>query len=134
MWDAFKWGSGAEMQYLRTFAFSIGTRYQDLVPLADLVSPNKTRDILTYEGWAYCARTADKNIYLAYFERGCPRSQIRGARLNSTYRAQWYNPRNGTWTNVGDGKVVSSKIGIIRLPALPDEWDWGLKLEYEGGK
>jgi hypothetical protein len=123
------------MKYLRTFAFSIGARYQELVPLADLVSPNKTRDILTYEGWAYCARTPDKNIFLAYFERGCPPSQIRGARLNSIYHAQWYNPRNGTWTDVGkDGKVVSSKIGIIRLPALPDEWDWGLKLTYEAAK
>ena len=66
-------------------------------PLADLVSPNKTHDIRCYEGWAYCARTPDKNIFLAYFEKGCPRSQIRGARLNSLYRAQWFDPRNGTW-------------------------------------
>ena len=33
MWDAFQWRSGAEMQYLKTFAFSIGRRYQELVPL-----------------------------------------------------------------------------------------------------
>ena len=33
---------------------------------------------------------------------------------------------------VGDGKVSSSKIGIIRLPHLPDDTDWGLKLIYEG--
>ena len=43
MWDAFQWNSAAQMQYLRTFALSIGKRYQELVPIADLVSPNKTR-------------------------------------------------------------------------------------------
>jgi hypothetical protein len=132
MWDAFQWRSGSETQYLRTFAFSIGRRYQELVPLADLVSPNKTHDILSYEGWAYCARTPDKNIFLAYFEKGCPASQIRGARLNSSYRAQWFDPRDGTWSEVGDGRVHSSKIGIIELPSFPADTDWGLKLIYEG--
>jgi hypothetical protein len=131
MWDAFLWRSGAEMQYLRTFAFSIGRRYQELVPNADLVSPDKTQVILGYEGWSYCARTDDREIFLAYFERGCPQPQIRGAKLNSVYRAEWFNPRDGTWQDVGDGKVMSSKIGIINLPNLPNEEDWGLKLVYE---
>ena len=131
MWDAFQWRSGAEMQYLRTFAFSIGKRYQELVPLTDLVSPNRTKETLTYEGWAYCARTIDKQLFLVYFEKGCPASQIRGARLNSVYRAQWFNPRDGSWKNVGSGKLVANKIGIIRLPDFPDESDWGLQLIYE---
>ena len=92
MWDAFQWNSASQMQHLRAFAFSIGKRYQELVPLADLVSPNKTHDIRSYEGWAYCARTPDKNIFLAYFEKGCPRSQLRGAKLNSLYRARVVRP------------------------------------------
>ena len=130
-WDAFQWKSGAEMQYLRTFAFSVGKRYQELVPMADLVSPNKTSETLNYEGWAYCARTVDKEIFLAYFEVGCLKSQIRGAKLNSVYRAQWFNPRDGTWSDVGNGKLVANKIGIIRLPDFPDKSDWGLRLIYE---
>ena len=132
MWDAFQWRSGAEVQFLRTFAFSLGRRYQELVPLADLVSPNKTHELLSYDGWAYCARTPDKDIFLAYFEKGCPKSQIRGAKLNSLYRAQWFNPRDGTWSDAGDGKVRASKIGIIALPDFPGDTDWGLKLVYEG--
>jgi hypothetical protein len=132
MWDAFQWRSGAEMQYLRAFAFSIGRRYQDLVPLADLVSPDKTHVTLGYEGWAYCARTDDKQIYLAFFEKGCPPSQIRGARLNSVYRAQWFNPREGTWLEAGTGKLVANKIGIIVLPDFPGDADWGLRLIYDG--
>jgi hypothetical protein len=132
MWDAFQWRSGAEVQYLRAFAFSIGRRYQDLVPLADLVSPNKTPELLSYDGWAYCARTDDKEIFLAYFENGCPKSQIRGAKLNSLYRAQWFNPRDGSWLDAGDGKLRADKIGTIAVPDFPEKTDWGLRLIYEG--
>ncbi len=133
MWEAFLWPSGAEMHYLRDFAFSIGNRYQELVPLADLVSPDKTHDILSYEGWAYCARTPDRKIFLAYFEKGCPRSEIRGAMLNSFYKAEWFDPRNGTWKDAGNGRLESSEIGIIELPDFPEDIDWGLKLVYDGG-
>jgi hypothetical protein len=132
MWEAFQWGSGAEMQYLKTFAFSIGKRYQELIPIADLVSPNKTNITLSYEGWAYCSRTEDKQVFLAYFEKGCPKSQIRGARLNSQYKAQWFNPRNGNWIDADGGKLVANKIGIIVLPDFPGDEDWGLQLIYEG--
>ena len=120
------------MQYLRTFAFSIGRHFQELVPDADLVSPNKTHETLSYEGWAYCARTPDQEIFLAYFEKGCPRSQIRGARLDSMYRAEWFDPREGTWRNAGGGTLRSSRIGIVMLPDFPDDADWGLRLKYEG--
>lgn len=98
--------------------------------MADLVSPNKTADVRAYEGWAYSARTPDKTIFLAYFEKGCPRSQIRGAKLNATYRAEWYDPRTGTWQNAGQGTLRSSVIGIIALPDFPSDADWGLRLTY----
>lgn len=134
MWDAFQWKSASEMQYLKTFAFSIGKRYQDLVPTVDLVTPNKNYDLLSFEGWAYCARTDDKTIFLIYFEKGCPQAQARGARLNSVYYAKWFNPRNGSWMNAGDGILVSGKTGIIKLPPVPDNTDWGLKLVYKGAR
>jgi hypothetical protein len=132
MWDAFKWNSGAQMKYLRTFAFSIGKRYQDLVPDEDLAVPSKTHIVKGYEGWAYAARTADKDIFLAYFEKGCPKSLIRGARVMSMYRAQWFDPRDGTWRDVGDGTVKASNIGEIQLPDFPSDLDWGLSLTYSG--
>ena len=132
MWDAFQWLSGSEMKYLHDFAFSIGKRYQELVPDANLVSPDKDHELLSYEGWAYAARTPDKNVFLVYFEKACPRSQIRGAKLNSWYRAQWFNPRDGTWSDVGNGRVRSDPIGIIQLPEFPGDIDWGLRLTYEG--
>jgi len=128
MWDAFRWRSAAQMQHLRTFAFSIGKRYQELEPNADLVSPNKTADLRSYEGWAYCARTPDRSIFMAYFEKGCPRAQVRGARLNATYRAEWFDPGEGTWRSVGNGTLRSNAVGILVLPDFPDDSDWGLRL------
>jgi hypothetical protein len=130
MWDAFQWTSGSQMQYLRSFAFSAGKRYQDLEPIADLVSPNKTSVVRGYEGWAYCARTPDRKLFLAYFERGCPRSQVRGARLNTAYRADWFDPRNGSWREAGS--LRSGPTGIINLPDFPGDDDWGLRLSLDG--
>ncbi|HVU34366.1 MAG TPA: DUF4038 domain-containing protein [Opitutaceae bacterium] len=130
MWDAFQWRSGGQMQYLRTFAFSIGPNYQQLEPLPDLITPDKSGPALGYEGWAYCARTPDKRIFLAYFETGCPRAKLRGALLNSRYSAQWFDPRDGTWRPAVE--VEANKIGIITLPPYPGAGDWGLKLIYAG--
>ena len=128
MWDAFQWNSAAQMKHLRTFAFSIGNRYQELVPDEDLVVPNKTYIVKGYEGWAYAARTPDKGVFLAYFEKGCPRSLVRGARLSSAYRAQWFDPRQGAWIDVGS--LQSNNIGEIQLPEFPGDADWGLRLTY----
>jgi|SRR5579871_337303 len=132
MWDAFQWRSGAEMQHLRTFAFTIGRHFQELVPDADLVSPNKTHITHGYEGWAYCARTPEKNLFLAYFEKGCPRSQIRGARPSGMYRAQWFDPRAGTLRDAGNGMLFSNSSGVVYLPEFPGDADWGLRLVYTG--
>ncbi|HXY40870.1 MAG TPA: DUF4038 domain-containing protein [Vicinamibacteria bacterium] len=130
MWEAFQWRSGAQMQHLRTFALSIGRLYQQLVPMADLVSPNKSHDTLSYEGWAYCARTSDKDVFLLYFEKGVPPANVRGARLNSLYRAQWFDPREGTWSDAGE--LAADEIGILTLPPLPGDTDWALRLVYAG--
>jgi hypothetical protein len=132
MWDAFQWSSAEQMRHLRTFAFSIGKRYQELVPDADLVSPNKTHVLKSYEGWAYCARTPDKDIFLLYFEQGCPRSQVRGARPEELYRAEWFDPRAGVWHGVSSGTLRSNSIGIIALPDFPGDTDWGLRLISSG--
>jgi hypothetical protein len=127
MWDAFQWLSGAEVKYLREFAFSIGRRYEELEPDADLVMPHEDYDVKSYEGWAYCARTRDKRIFLVYFEKRMPKAQIRGALLNTEYGVSWFDPRNGLWKDAG--LVRSSATGTIDVPDYPTGEDWGLKLE-----
>lgn len=131
LWEAMQWSSGAEMQYLGKFALSIGKDYQQLEPLSDLVSPNKTSDILAYEGWAYCSRTPDKNNFLLFFEKNyAHEAEVRGAKLSAFYNAEWFNPRSGEWSVFEDSVVTSDNTGIIKLPSLPDKLDWGLKLVY----
>jgi hypothetical protein len=132
MWDAFKWNSANQMKYLRSFVFSIGKRYQELVPDHDFVDPSQTQNVKSYEGWAYASRTPDKAIFLIYFEKGCIRSRIRGAREVAMYQAKWFNPQDGSWSPVGDGALKSDISGEIALPDFPSEMDWGLSLTYQG--
>ncbi len=129
MWQAFQWNSANLMQYLKTFALCEGRRYQDLVPDANLVSPSETHLTKGFTGWAYCARTPDQTFFLAYFEKDCPdRSMIRGALPNTTYEAEWFDPRTGRWSKAGDGRLKANVWGWVVLPDFPSNDDWGLKL------
>jgi hypothetical protein len=127
MWDAFRWISGANMTYLPRFVTSEGRRYEDLAP-DDYVVPSRTPNTKAYEGWAYAARTPDRSFFLAYFEKGCPQSRIRGAEPEASYRSRWFNPRTGNWIDLGTGTLKANNIGEIALPVFPDEEDWGVSL------
>lgn len=77
------------------------------------------------------ARTPDQNIFLVYFEKGCPKSLVRGSRVVSLYRVQWFDPRQGTWSDAGNGILKANNIGEIELPDFPSDADWGLSLVYQ---
>ena len=129
MWQAFQWNSANQMRYLRDFAFSEGRRYQDLVPDANLVEPSETHVAKGFLGWAYGARTPDRGLFLAYFEKDCPnQGVIRGALPRGAYRARWFDPRTGRWLPAGDGTVHANVWGQITLPDFPSDDDWALKL------
>jgi hypothetical protein len=131
MWDALRWNSGMQMKYLSEFILSCGKRYQDLVP-DQFVVPSQTHTVKGYEGWANAARTQDKDLFLAYFEKGCPKGLLRGAKLMGIYRAKWFDPRTGAWSDIDDGRLRSNNIGEIQLPDFPADEDWALCLTYEG--
>ena len=131
MWDALQWRSGAQMQHLRTFVLAEGARYQDLAPHADEVTPNKTAQTAGNEGWAYCARTEERDLFMLYFERGYAETTsqvpgLRGAQPERAYRATWFDPRKGTWSDAVD--LASDAWRRIKLPPLPSNEDWALKL------
>jgi hypothetical protein len=135
MWEAFQWNSANQMQHLKTFALSHGRRYQDLVPDAQLVSPNSTAQTKSFLGWAYCARTPAKDFFLAYFEKGCPnRSQIRSALPHASYQADWFDPRSGHWSQAGPGRLQANVWGWLTVPDFPSEADWGLRLTLDENK
>ena len=128
MWEAFPWESGEQVKYLRAFAFSNGKRFQELEPDADLLTPNKNDQTMSYQGWAFAARTPERDYFLAYFEKGAPQARLRGAVPDAQYTAQWFDPRHGEWRDVSSGIVTSTPAGWIDLPAKPTEEDWGLRL------
>jgi hypothetical protein len=51
---------------------------------------------------------------------------------DTSYRADWFDPRNGTWQPVGKGSLQSNEIGIIMLPQFQADNDWDLRLTYTG--
>ena len=131
IWEVIKWRSADQMRHLRTFVLSEGRRYQNLVPSVDLLQPNRTGEEKSCVGWAYCARTAEKDLFVLYFEKDCPKASLSGALPRSKYKALWFNPRTGDW--IGASVLSADSAGRITLPNFPDKStrsniDWALKL------
>jgi hypothetical protein len=91
------------------------------------VEPNRTAETTGNRGWAYCARTPDRALFMIYFEADCPRAQVRGAAYGGYYRATWFDPRSGDWIDAG--VLIANDTCEIALPSLPSESDWALKLK-----
>jgi len=126
MWDSLVWKSGAEMTHFRDFVWSEGRRFQDLVPDAELVEPNRTYQLQGNLGWAYCARTRERDLFMVYFEAGCPAVRLRGAAYLGRYQARWFDPRDGIWGEPFELQATAECE--IDLAAKPSEDDWALKL------
>ena len=95
--------------------------------------PNKTYESMTYEGWAFCARTPQHDFFLAYFEKGLPQAAaIRGAIPNAQYQARWFNPRNGEWDERWLRDFDGQRSGQDQsTPAAFGGDDWGLSLSLK---
>lgn len=153
MWDAFQWDSANDMKHLHTFVMSQGSRYQELIPNNDLVTPSRTQDVVSFGGWAYAAATQERDFVLVYFERGAylkhgdmplersvpglgsiPHTPgdgittVRGLVVEATYDAQWFDPRKGEWQPVGNGTLKTNLNGWVNIPPPPSGDDWGLRL------
>ena len=132
IWDVIKWQSATQMQHLRTFILSEGSRYQNLVPSANLLSPSRMGKADSCLGWAYCLRAPKNDFFLLYFEKDCPSATLSGAIPNTRYKARWFNPRTGKWLH--EKVLVADAQGKITLPNFPgksvtSKTDWGLKLK-----
>ena len=136
IWEVIRWPSADQMRHLKHFVLSEGRTYQDLVPHTELVSPNRSGKPKTCTAWAYCARTEDKGLFMVYFERDCPRAVLGGAAPGAAYRARWFDPRQGKWSEVADAALKANGDGRIALPAFPggadtSADDWAMKLVKE---
>lgn len=131
IWEVVQWESGAQMRHLGAFMLSEGRKYQELIPHAELLQPHRSGPEKDFVGWAYCARTNDKRLFLLYFEMGCPQTTVSGAVPGRSYQATWFDPRTGRW--IGAATLEADRAGRIELPSFPDgapksRVDWALKL------
>ena len=133
IWKAIEWPSAGQMRHLKTFILSEGPRYQDLVPSRELLEPHKSGKAKSCVGWAYCAATPQRDLFLLYFERDCPPATLSGAKPNGKYASRWYNPRTGRWLGRSAVELQADSGGKLALGPFPDapgkaRTDWALKL------
>jgi hypothetical protein len=133
IWEVIQWPSGDQMRHLKAFVLSEGRRYQDLIPTTDSLAPNQSSGPKTNVGWAYAARSAERDLFLLYFERDCPKAVLSGASPEGKYKVQWFNPRTGDWLDTNPRVLAADSAGRIRLPGFPyggekSTDDWAMKL------
>ena len=116
------------MQHLVTFVLSEGTRYWDLEPRSELLTPNRHGPVASYDGWSYCAVTRSRDLVLLYMEKGTPETTLHGLKPKARYTALWFDPRSGEWK--AGIQVEANGDGKLLLPSKPTESDWALKLKH----
>jgi hypothetical protein len=134
IWEVIKWKSADQMRHLKRFILSEGASYQQLIPAADLLTPSRTGKPKSCLGWAYCARTADRTLFMLYFEKECPPAALAGAQAGGKYTGRWFDPRTGKWLGKTETTMTADSGGKIILPSFPNatknsKTDWALKLK-----
>ena len=119
IWDALRYGSGAQMQHLRTFVLSEGDRYQQLGLASDNLHPRASPEANAdgLDGWSFMMCTADRAFALLYFENKAVRAEATGFTPKGRYRWTWFNPRTGAWSNAID--LTADAQGNLRPPGIP---------------
>jgi hypothetical protein len=133
IWEALKYDSAAQMQWMKKFITSEGKAYQDLQLASDDISPRKApgSSETGLDGWALMMRTEKKDLALVYFEEKAQRAKISKLEPNKTYQFTWYDTRKGKWQE--DSTVTADSQGSVQLPPFPDgkdiaTLDWAAKL------
>jgi hypothetical protein len=133
IWEALKYDSAAQMQWMKKFITSEGKAYQDLQLASDDISPRKApgSSETGLDGWALMMRTEKKDLALVYFEEKAQRAKISKLEPNKTYQFTWYDTRKGKWQE--DSTVTADSQGSVQLPPFPGggdvaTLDWAAKL------
>jgi hypothetical protein len=131
IWQALRYKSGGQMQYLRRFILSEGARYRALTlasqDLHPRMAPKAVPDGL--DGWSYMMRTPDRRLALLYFEFHAARVRAAGFSPGARYEWRWFDPRDGAWS--APVALAADARGALAAPPFPggtDAHDWAAKI------
>lgn len=116
-----------QVKYVREFLLSEGKLYTELVPNADMITPNKSGEPYGYRGWAFASATRKRDLILGYAEKDCPRIAVRALRPYEKYEFAWFDPTKGMWLK--SHELTVNSVGMISLPEYPEDHDWAFKLK-----
>ena len=132
MWDAFGWSSAAQLINLKTFAMTFGKRYQDLIPEAELIAPNKSGASKGFTGWSYCAHSPERDLFMFYFEQEHPGVfELRRLKTNRTYSMRWFDTIKGEWSDGGKVKTDENGTVIMKMDDFAQDKGMSLVLDEE---
>jgi hypothetical protein len=131
IWQALRYKSGGQMQYLRRFILSEGVRYRRLAlasqDLHPRTAPKAVADGL--DGWSYMMRTPDRRLAFLYFELHAVRAHAAGFSPGAHYVWRWFDPRNAAWS--APVTLMADAQGTLAAPPFPgetDAHDWAAKI------
>jgi len=123
-WDeSLEFPSGYQMGHMHEFFRSMA--WWNLIPRFD------DPEWFTSDGSWYSLASIASDLYVAYFYNNTHNrtGTIKNLDDQVTYRAQWYNPRNGQYTPLSSSVIPSSGSWVI--PEKPDSQDWVLLLTHD---
>ena len=134
LWEIMEYAASEQVRHIQSFLMVEGLRYQELIPCAELLTPNKAGEAMSYRGWAFAAATKKRDFILGYTEKDCPRVSVRGLHPYDIYRLTWFDPRTGEWLTDKSVEIEADPYGEFRLPAYPSDSDWGFMLKRVNGQ
>jgi len=116
IWTALLYESGGQMQYLRSFVLSEGSRYRELTLASNDLDPRSIPAALAdgLDGWSFLMRTAGKDFALVYFEQKALTARMKGFTPGAKYSWSWFDPRSGKWERAI--ALKADPAGILTTP------------------
>lgn len=134
-WETMYYPFWLQAHFLKDFILSEGLAYRNLelasASLSARTAPGSVQASL--DGWTHMMRTPDNSIAFVYFENKAVTQTISGMTPSRAYRAQWFNPRSGAWSDAGGGTLTTDASGSVATPKFPNnvavaDSDWAMKL------
>ncbi len=134
IWEALKYSSGAQMQFLGKFMLSEGKAYQKCIPKRNLLHPGKAKNAPEngLDGWGFLLLSPENDLGFLYFENASEIPFVSELRPDTDYSIEWFDPKTGNWLEINEGRTDHG--GKLDLKSFPggekvSSRDWALKIK-----